>query len=161
MAKVKPLHPHKTSEGQEKSPKPRKLTTTRHTVKLPNGSGYRVAVEHDDYEAVQYDFYIPRLIWDLPSVRTFIKRLDSVVFGATIFPELTGVWEGEREGTNIYRKIVPRSQFQSSNTRAALHSEIGRLMANLSASREFAQQAVMFTETSISVSMGQSLYLVD
>ena len=131
--------------------------STDHTVKLPQGSGYRVAVDHVDYAAIQYDFYIPRLIWELPSVKFFIKRLDSIEAGATLFEGLTGIWKGEREGTNIYRKIIDGRKFDPNNTRAGLHAAVGRLMADLSASPEFKQDAVMFTETRINVTMGMNL----
>jgi hypothetical protein len=153
MTKVKPLH-HGNS-----TPKPKKkdLVETEHTITQPHGSAYRVAVDHEDFKAIQYEFYIPRLVWNLPSVRVFIKRLDSIEKGATLFSKLGGVWEGEHEETNIYRKIIDRRNFQPSNTRTALHSAVGRLMADLSASPEFAQQAVMFTETPIRVTMSKNV----
>jgi hypothetical protein len=161
MAKVKPLHETKPKETPKPAnPQAKKPATTEHTVKLPQTSGYRVAVDHEDYEAIQYEFYVPRLIWELPSVRLFIKRIDSIVQGATLFGEPTGIWKGEREGTNIYRKIVKRDQFDPNNTRAALHSTIGRLMADLSASPEFAQEAVMFTETKINLTMSANLRVI-
>lgn len=131
--------------------------STEHTVELPQGSGYRVSVDHDDYNAIQYDFYIPRLIWELPSVKLFVKRLDSIASGATLFEGLTGIWKGDREGTNIYRKILRGGRFDPNNTRSALHGAVGRLMADLSASPEFAQEAVMFTETPVNVTLSSDL----
>jgi hypothetical protein len=50
-------------------------------------------VSHEDYEAIQYESYIPEAIWNHASVKTLIKRLkrqldghrsahpDKVVFG--------------------------------------------------------------------------------
>jgi hypothetical protein len=116
-----------------------------------------VRVEHDNYAAIQYEFYIPEAIWSHPSVQTFITRLQSVEAGATVFAGLTGVWQGVAETTRIYRLVLRAARFDANNTRAALHSEIGRLMADLSASPEHAQQAIMFSETDIRVTMTSGL----
>lgn len=133
------------------------MAKTTHTVQTGEGQGYRVIVNHEDYQAIQYEFYIPEAIWNNQSVRTFINRLESVEPGATIFQGLVGVWQGQPEQTRIYRMILRAGQFDPANTRSALHSEVGRLMADLSASNQSAQDAFMFTETNIRVTMANGL----
>ena len=126
---------------------------------VPRGSGRRKRgrVGLGDRTAVQYEFYIPHAIWSHPSVQAFMKRLQSVVPGATIFGSLGGVWQGKPEATRIYRLIIPADQFDMNRTRATLHGEIGRLLADLSASPKHAQQTFMFTETDIRVTMAHGL----
>lgn len=130
---------------------------TEHTIQPPQGRAYRVAVSHKAYDAVQYDFYIPTLIWELPSLKRFIERLDAIDPGATRFEGLTGIWRGDREGTSVYRKILRRDQFDPDNTRSALQAAVGQLMADLCASPEFTQDTVMFTETHIKVTLSDSV----
>ncbi len=79
-----------------------------HTVQTGCGSGYRVRVDHDDYAAVQYEFYIPEAIWLCPSVQTFIRRMQSIEPGATVFHGLIGVWHGVSETTRIYSLVLRR-----------------------------------------------------
>jgi hypothetical protein len=133
--------------GAESSVRERKETA--HTVQTNVGTGYRVKVSHKDYTAIQYEFYIPEAIWNHPSIKIFIQRLESVEPSATIFRGLIGVWQGEPETTRIYRLILRRGRFDPNNSRAALHGEVGRLMADLSASPQHAQQTFMFSETDI------------
>jgi hypothetical protein len=113
-------------------------------------------VDLGDQTAVEYEFYIPNAIWSHPSVQAFIKRLQSVVGGATVFGSLGGVWQGKPEATRIYRLIIPVDQFDIDNTRASLHSEIARLLTDLSGSPKHAQQTFMFTETDVRVTMARS-----
>lgn len=130
---------------------------TTHTVQTGGGKGYRVSVHHEDYQATQYEFYIPEAIWNHQSVQTFIERLESIEPGATIFQGLVGVWQGQPEQTRIYRMILRAGQFNPANTRSALHGEVGRLMADLSASKQSAQDAFLFTETDIRATMANGL----
>jgi len=133
------------------------MPSTTHTVQTGGGQGYRVAANHEDYQAIQYEFYIPEAIWVHQSVQAFIRRLESIEPGATIFQGLVGVWQGQPEQTRIYRMILREGLFDPANTRSALHSEVGRLMADLSASDESAQDAFMFTETDIRVTLANGL----
>lgn len=133
------------------------MCKTEHTVKVPVYQAHRVSVSHEDYEAIQYEFYISEEIWDHSSVQTFLERLESIESGATIFAGLVGVWQGEPEQSRIYRKIIRAGQFDLANARAAFHSEIGRLMADLSASAESAQDTFMLTETDIRVTKSSGL----
>ena len=130
---------------------------TEHTVLSGCGKGIPVRVSHHDYRAVQYEFYIPEAIWPLNSVQTFITRLQSVVFGATVFRGLIGIWQRQPESTCIYRVIVPHNQLDANATRLVLHQEIGRLMAELSTSLQHVQQAFMFTETEIRATLTSDL----
>jgi hypothetical protein len=130
---------------------------TNHTVHTGPGQGYHVRLTHEDYPAIQYEFYIPEVIWSHPSVQTFIQRLKSIEPGATIFQGLVGVWHVQPEETRIYRMVLRADEFDRANTRSALHSAIGQLMAHLSGSDESAQDAFMFTEADIRVTMANGL----
>lgn len=138
----------KRRKGVTKSSAHKRRATT-HTVQTNAGTGYRVKVSHEDYTAIQYEFYIPEAIWNHSLVQVLIRRLESVEPNATIFRGLTGVWQSETETTRIYRLILRRVRFDPNNTRAVLHGEVGRLMADLSAMPQHAQQTFMFTETDI------------
>lgn len=133
------------------------MQQTEHTVQASPGAGYRVRVNHEDYAAVQYEFYIPEAIWAHTAVETFIKRLQSVEAGATIFRGLVGIWKTAPEATYIYRVIIRGNQVAAGNARSALHGEIGRLLADLSVSPQHAQQTFMFTETDMRVSEANGL----
>ena len=133
------------------------MCQTEHTVQTGEGQGYRVAVRHEDYDAIQYEFYIPEAIWTHPSVQTFLNRLRSIQPNATIFAGLVGVWQGEPEQTCIYRMIIRAGHFDSANTRATLHGEVGRLIGDLSAADDSAQDTFMFTETNFRASMASGL----
>jgi hypothetical protein len=110
-------------------------------------------LRHDDHAAVQFEFYIPEAIWPHASVQAFIQRLQSIVPGATVFNGLGGVWQGQPETTRICRLIVRADQFDLQGARAVLRSEIGRLMVELSASPQHAQQTFMSTEADVRVTM--------
>ena len=112
-------------------------------------------VEHETYEAIQYDFYIPENIWTHRAVQRFIDRLQSVEQGATVMSRLSGVWQGEPEQTGIFRIIVPASRSDAAEGRAALHQEIERLMDELAGDAASAQEAFMFTETAVRASVSR------
>ena len=133
------------------------MCQTEHTVQTDEGQGYQVRVSHEDYVAIQYEFYIPETIWDNPSIQTFLQQLGSIQPNATIFQGLVGVWQGEPEQTRIYRMILGAGQFAIGNVRAALHSAIGSLMAELSGSAEHTQDTFMFSETDIRVTRSNGL----
>ncbi len=132
------------------------MCQTSHTIQTGKGQGDRIIVNHNEYEAIQYEFYFPETIWNHPSCQTFMQRLGSIEDGATIFAGLIGVWEGDSEQTRIYRMILRADRFDRSNVRTTLHSEIGSLMAGLSASANSAQDAFMFTETVIRATISSS-----
>jgi len=154
--KVKPLHAGEGRERQEKQPKPNKVRITEHVV-APTVDSPGVLVYHSEYVGIQYDIYIPDLIWKHPAVKTFWDGLGSVELGASIFKRFTGMWQGNKEKTNIYRMIVYAGRFQRGTLRVALQNEIGKMMAALSADKKVAQQAVLFTETKIKLTMSGNL----
>ena len=82
-----------------------------------------------------------------------MARLEAFAPGATSFSRLAGVWDHKPETTRIYRMILRAGQFDPVDTRSVLHDEVGRLMADLSADAGCAQDAFMFTETPIHVTM--------
>ena len=73
-----------------------------------------------------------------------------------MFNGLTGVWRGEEEETRIYRLIIRTQQFNRDNVRTSFRSEIGRMMAELSAIK-LEQEAVLFTETEITMALSEML----
>lgn len=130
--------------------------TTQHTIQpLEPGDPRTCTVNHDDYTAVQFDFYIPAAVWSHSATRIFLDRLKNLAKGATIFKGMVGVWQDEEEDTNIFRMILRRDKFDPDNIRRCLHSEVGDLFAKLSTSTESSQKAVMFTETVICVTMAK------
>jgi hypothetical protein len=132
------------------------VITTHTTQPLRPDNAKEIPIEHEDYRAIQYDFYIPAAVWDHSRVKVFRQRLESIASGATIFKGTTGVWMGQSEDTHVYRMIIREGQFDPNGTRSVLHGELGRLLADLSTWRESAQQAMMFTETDIRVTMARA-----
>jgi len=130
------------------------ITKTTHTI-ANRGEGCDVSIDHDDYEATQYEFYIPEAIWKHKAVRTLLSRLEDFASSATAFSRLAGVWDHKPETTRIYRMVLRAGQFDPVETRTVLQNEIGRLMAELSADAGSAQDAFMFTETPIRVTMSR------
>lgn len=134
------------------------MVKTHHTTQpMKPGSAATVEVDHDDKVAIQYEFYIPQSIWSHSATRTFITRLGTLAPGATIFKGATGVWESETESVNIYRLILEGGKFDPNNTRAALHSEVGQLLARWSEWTGSAQKAFLFIETAISMTLSSKL----
>ena len=116
-------------------------------------------IEHLNYAAIQYEFYIPRQIWNLEAVRLFIERVDSVQSGATVLPHVVGVWLGDREGTRIYRKIIRSARIARDSLRQLFEDEIRRMMRDLPPANQ--QDAVLFTENEIFVSLSQDRARID
>lgn len=131
------------------------MTITTHRITTHQGEAHRVSIDHDDYEATQYEFYIPEAIWKHKAVGVLLNRLEDFASSATAFSRLAGVWDHKPETTRIYRMVLRAGQFDPTETREVLHDEIGRLMAELSADAGCAQDAFMFTETSIRVTMSR------
>jgi hypothetical protein len=140
------------SDKQKLDERRKTMCTTSHTLQNQGGSEEHVTVAHSREAAVQYDFYIPTVIWDTPPVQTFFTRLLSLALGATVFNGLTGVWQGEPEQTRVYRLILRANQFQESSVTDDLRQEIGVLMAGLTLTPQH-QQDFMFTETEIKMNM--------
>lgn len=110
-------------------------------------------IEHCDYAAVQFDFYIPESIWSEARTQKFIETIQSVEQGGTIFKGLTGMWQGDQESTRIYRVTIPCDGMGRAILRAALHAEIETLLRSLALSPSTMQTALLFTETEIYVSL--------
>jgi len=128
------------------------MTTTEHEI--PADAGVRrVRVTHDDHLATQYEFYIPDAIWNHKAVRAMLRRLEAMAPGATSFSRLAGVWDRKPETTRIYRMILRADRHDPAETRLVLNTEVGRTMAELSADASAAQDAFMYTETSIHMTM--------
>lgn len=145
MSKVKPLYGNKNVEWPPETSSP-----TQHTIKTKKGSAARVSVRHADYCAVEYEFYIPALIYRRRATKRFITRLQSIEPGATVFKGLQGIWRGESENTHIYRMILRGGRFDRKNVRTTLQNEIGALLAALSQlPGKVPQEAVMFTEREV------------
>jgi hypothetical protein len=110
-------------------------------------------MDQDDYEGVQLDFYIPEAIWDHHAIRGFLDRLQYLESGATIFNGLLGVWQGEPEYTRIYRMIRRADQVDYVGMMNTIKADIAGVMAELSTSDASGQQAFMFTESRVLVSL--------
>lgn len=108
-------------------------------------------VTHDDFDAVEYEFYIPAAVFDHSATKDFIARLKTIQPSATISKGLQGVWQGSTEDTNIFKMVLRKGQFDAAQLRSVLRSEIGRLVASLSAWTESKQGSVLFTEREIHV----------
>jgi len=129
------------------------MSTTDHEIAGGQGGMKRVRVTHDEYEALQYEFYIPEAIWNHHAVRAMLTRLEALAPGATSFSRLAGIWDHKPETVRIYRMILRSDVSGSQDTRRMLRREAGLLMAELSAEARLAQDAFMFTETPIQVTM--------
>jgi hypothetical protein len=125
------------------------MPTTTHTHQPLKPGAQTVAVDHDHYGAVEYEFYIPAAVWDHSATWSFIQWLQALEPGATIFKGATGVWLGQLEDSYIYRMIPRDGRYDRTNVRDALHAEIGSWHAKLATWIESAQQAILFTEIEI------------
>jgi len=127
------------------------------TKPLQPGNTVDVTIESThEPDVVQYEFYIPAAIWDLPAVRKFISQLASFDPNATIFKGTTGVWQGDEEDTHIYRLIrKPSPEISDAKTQQYLCGLIGEMMAQLSEWTESDQEAFLFTETKMSSTLSK------
>jgi len=110
-------------------------------------------IKHHGYAAIQFDFYIPEKVWSNQHTQAFFRRIQSIETNATVFDGLTGVWQGEKESTRVYRVAIPARHFDRKSLREAFQKEIELLLVNLADSPEVAQQSVLFTESELRVSL--------
>jgi hypothetical protein len=131
-----------------KSSKPAKDSITRTYHPLVKGEAAQITIEHENVGCVQYEFYIPAVVYLHTAVRRFLGRLGKLAPGATISKGAIGSWEGGEEDVNGYRLILIEG-FNREEMRGTLHTEIADVMASLAESTESAQQEVIFTEVEI------------
>ena len=55
----------------------------------------RIAVCHEENLALQLEFYFPVKVWNHRATVNFLKKLNTLNPGATIFISATGVWGQE------------------------------------------------------------------
>lgn len=131
-------------------------SSTEHEIHpLRRASRARVAVQHDEFVATEYELYIPAGIWTHTAVRAFLDRPLKAEGGATISKGATGLWRGSQEETHVIRIVVRRS----AKGRDAGHDRffdllqrrVGHLMAQLAEWPEARQQEVMFTAKEVRV----------
>ncbi len=113
----------------------------------------RVETYHEEYEATEFEFYVPSVVWTHCDVIEFRDRLAELPNGATVIKSVDGLWQDQSEETNIFRVIVRRGQVKLESLRNWAQNEVSRLTARLSQSEDSKQECVMFTEKNVKVSM--------
>lgn len=130
------------------------MTTTNHSYHpLYRGDKKTIKVKHNEVDAVQYEFYFPQSVWDNSVTQSFIIKLGRLAPGATIFKGATGVWKQDDEEVNIYRLILGGAEFDRGSIKTTLYGEIGQLMACWKEWNESEQDAFLFTETDIKMTV--------
>ena len=81
--------------------------------------------------------------------------------GATVFERETGIWKGEEEKTDVFRLLVRPGDLSLGDAGQTLRKQIGQLMATLSTSAEFWQEALMYTETVVTVALAEKVTRLD
>ncbi len=133
------------------------MTTTHHTYNpLYRGNKKTIRVEHDNDSAVQYEFYFPQSVWSHSATKSFFIKLGNLAPGATIFKGATGVWKKDEEDVNIYRLILGGSDINKKVILSNLYMEIGELMAGWAEWNESIQEAFLFTETDIQLTISST-----
>lgn len=131
------------------------MKQTKHRKLAGQDAGTLFTVDQDSYLAVQFDFYIPALIYELPKMSRLRKSLSDIE-GATVFENETGIWEGEPENTHVFRVILRPGKLDLDDARTQIKQVIGDFMVEISDS-EHKQQAIMFTETRVEVSVAKNV----
>lgn len=130
------------------------MTITNHNYNpLHRGIQKTIKVEHKEYDAVQYEFYFPQSVWSNSATKSFIIKIGNLAPGATIFKGATGIWKEDEEDINIYRLILGGDEFNKGSINSLLYSEIGQLMAYWAEWDESIQEAFLFTETDIKMTI--------
>ena len=119
------------------------------------GISVKMQLTHEDYQAFEYEFYIPAIIWQHPAVQAFLHQLRAIQPAATVFEGLLGLWGGEMEATNVFRMIVREGEYDLKTVRMELHREIDELMLELAKDPEAKQEAFMFTERALTITMAK------
>lgn len=137
---------------------PAQPTDTRHEhyvfIPLVQDDDKPIDIDHHNYVALQYEFYIPAKVWTHRAVRAFFDTIQgNGMPGATVLKTATGLWEGAEEDTNIYRAVVwPKDPQGTATIRDWLQDEIGKMMAVLAEWFESRQEEIFFTETPMAAS---------
>lgn len=103
------------------------------------------------FEALEFDFFLPTAIWDHQAVCAFRDDLAAVEPGATIQHANTGLWNGEAEGTRVYRLLLRVGAFDPDRVTRWLHRRVGRLADELAGDAAARQDEVRFTRRSVQV----------
>ncbi len=127
---------------------------SRHTIHpLKPGRKTTVAVEHEEFQAMEYDIYVPAGIWSHSAVQAFVNEPVSLEGGATISKGATGLWRGGQEETNIIRIVVRAARVDHDRFFDHLHQRLGELMAHLAEVPEAQQNTMMFTVRPLTVGL--------
>jgi hypothetical protein len=123
----------------------------------PSKAPLKANLDHNEYPATQYEFYIPAAIWSHTAVKDILKYLQKIDKNATIFKGMIGVWRGGAEDTNIYRLILKPKEGKTDpgTLRPMIQKQIEPMMAALAAWGESVQEAFMFTEQQIHVNLSR------
>ena len=131
-----------------------RITTHKYNPLIKSDSK-SIEVEHNDDPAIQYEFYFPQSVWSHSATKAFIIMLGNLAPGATIFKGATGVWKKDEEEINIYRLILGGSEFSKKKIKPILDQEIGQLMADWAEWNESKQEAFLYTETEINMTLSE------
>jgi hypothetical protein len=130
--------------------------STTHPVRpLRRGKAMRVAVEHDEFAAIEYEIFIPAGIWTHTAVQEFLDEPLKIEGGATISKGATGFWHGSEEETHVIRIVVRADSTDPDAFFDSLQERVGRLMSRLAEWPEAKQQEVMFTAKEVRVGVSR------
>lgn len=122
---------------------------------VPTGPEH-ISFSEEDEVAYKYEFYIPAAVWKHTATRNFIQQLGQLNPGATIFKGATGVWKEDVEDVNIYVLILRQNDLgPPTAVRSALRDAVRQLMSGLAEWKESFQEAFLFTETVMRMSLTQ------
>ncbi|MGE0608819.1 MAG: hypothetical protein AB7O62_17120 [Pirellulales bacterium] len=128
---------------------------TEHTIHpLLPGKAANLVIEHDEFDAIEYELYIPAGIWTHGAVQEFVAEPLQIEGGATISKGATGVWRGEQEETHVIRIVIRRDIDQREKFFDRLQQRVGELMARLAEWPVSTQRVVMFTSKQVKVGTG-------
>jgi hypothetical protein len=122
---------------------------------LQPGPAATIAIEHDEFTAVEYELYIPAGIWTHGAVQEFLAEPLAIEEGATISKGATGVWRGEQEETHVIRIVVRADVDRRERFFDRLQQRVGQLMASLAEWPVSMQSVVMFTAKEVRVACGR------
>ncbi len=135
--------------GETETPQP----DTWHVTTKVDGPQQAMHVYTSSYPATELEFYFPAAIWPTLRVRDFVRKFSQIPGGATIIKSTVGMWKGDTEDTHILRLLVRCGQLDRSGLRRFAQNRISELTAQLSVSGETKQEAVIFTDKEVVVSV--------
>ena len=116
------------------------------TIRPDDANGAKTAyVTPEDFEATEFEFYIPEAIAEHPATVAFVKWIETLEPSATIFKGLLGMWEGKPEQSSIYRMVLRNDRMSGPGVIPAIVNEVSKLTAQLAEQAASRQEMVFFT----------------